>query len=202
MCASSNKRINSLTSLADYLGEARGVGSTLWGWITYPFSWWSSGDQAPVNDQLIGSTTYGPYDTISLGNNNVTVWCNDQTCTTMKCDPSGCSNITCNIYDTNMSGECRVYNMFAKPEEPIPTKPAESTDPTLQDKVTEGSKPEIASVIPVPSTTQKEPIDEHPLELEAVLSSTVTESSGKVSEVKENKSPGTQNKVFLTYFCL
>lgn len=158
------------------LTKGRSIGSTLWGWLTYPFSWWSSEPQLPpVNDQLIGSTTtYAPQESIEIGKHNVTVWCNDQTCTTMKCDKLGCRNITCNIYDTNLMGECREYNnIVSLPEELVP-KPTESIPKPVEDKVTENPEVPDTTEVPATSTRKESPsLEEHPLELEAVLSSTV-----------------------------
>ncbi|KAJ2949181.1 hypothetical protein O0L34_g6123 [Tuta absoluta] len=176
----------------DYLTEGRGIGSTLWGWISYPFSWWSS-EPAPVNDQLIGPPTYGPFDNIEIAKRNVTVWCNDQTCTTMKCDKFGCKNVTCNIYDTDMRGECREYNTDLKPEEPAPPKPTQAVVTVS----TPASTVSTAATSTTVTSEQPSPAEEHPLELEAVLSSTVTESiPEKVSQdAKGNKSSSPQNKV-------
>ncbi|XP_013197411.1 uncharacterized protein LOC106140374 [Amyelois transitella] len=173
----------------EYITEARGIGSTLWGWITYPFSWWSSGEPAPVNDQLIGSTTLGPYDNIEVERHNVTVWCNDQTCTTMRCDKYGCKNTTCNIYDTDMKGQCREY--VTKPDEPAPTISSEATNSSQTSEVTEATQklpskpdivtnaPEIKPVVVTNNPETSQAVDERPLELEAVLSSTVTEANVK-----------------------
>ncbi|XP_072949378.1 uncharacterized protein [Epargyreus clarus] len=164
--------------------EGRGIGSTLWGWLTYPFSWWSSGnDILPESDQLIKPTSPTPFETIEIGRHNVTIWCNDQTCTTMRCDKFGCVNITCNIYDTDLNGECRQYNTIVKPEDPTSQKPVKATEPaakpTVQDKETRTTvkPPESTIAVSVPSTatTPNQAVDERPLELEAVLSSTVTE---------------------------
>lgn len=190
-------------SLADYITEGRGIGSTLWGWISYPFSWWSSSesDTPPLKDELIGTPVYGPYDNIEIAKHNVTVWCNDQTCTTMKCDKYGCKNVTCNIYDTDLRGECREYNTIVKPEEPVPSKPL--TEPTVQDKIPDSTNaPELSSSTQLYETNANQAVEEHPLELEAVLSSTVTEETAdKGSPVKLDKAANPQNKVskFLPY---
>ncbi|XP_053609194.1 uncharacterized protein LOC128674571 [Plodia interpunctella] len=172
----------------NYITEARGIGSTLWGWVTYPFSWWNPSEPDPVNDHLIGSTTLGPYDDIEVERHNVTVWCNDQTCTTMRCDKYSCKNTTCNIYDTDMKGQCREY--VTKPDEPAPTKPAEIAS-SVAPEVTEGiqnpssipdavaSGLEVTPDIVTNAPEANQAVDERPLELEAVLSSTVTEAHVK-----------------------
>lgn len=99
----------------------------------------------------------------------------------MRCDKFGCKNVTCNIYDTDMRGECREYNIM-KPETNIPSKPIEITKPPLQDKVSNPTTaPEVTSAA---TTTQQNSngqisTEERPLELEAVLSSTVTEENAQ-----------------------
>ncbi|XP_028162933.1 uncharacterized protein LOC114354646 [Ostrinia furnacalis] len=102
-------------------GIVSSIGSTLWEYIKYPFTWWSSGEQepTPITDQLVASTTYGPNDSIELGKHNVTVWCNEQTCTTMKCNKDGCKNNTCSMYDTYQDGECREYTTIVDPDKPM-----------------------------------------------------------------------------------
>ncbi|CAG9786812.1 unnamed protein product [Diatraea saccharalis] len=172
--------------------EGRGIGSTLWGWITYPFSWWSSNDNdQPINEQLVASTTYGPYDNIEVGRHNVTVWCNDQTCTTMKCDKIGCRNNTCNIYDTDLTGECRGYHTEVDPEKPIDVSPSEPALKPLDDNVItenttkrdntqpQSTEPQKVTVMTTPSGEQdikkNQNTAETPIELEAMLSSSVTE---------------------------
>lgn len=151
--------------------------SSIWGWITYPFSWWSAGEtELPVSQQFVGSAIPNPTDIVDIRSRNVTVWCNDQTCTTMKCDKFECTNTTCNIYDTDFRGECKIYNILSGPKE--------YTDPqaknvTIQREITEApsktsNKIEILSIIP----NQEQPdndqtTDGDALELEAVLSSSV-----------------------------
>lgn len=191
---------NVTLSLADYLylTQGRGIGSTVWEWISYPFSWWSSSeiDTPVVNDQLNGTPVYRPYDNVEVAKHNVTVWCNDQTCTTMKCDKYGCKNVTCNIYDTDLRGECREYNTILKPEEPVPPKPTPVTEPTSLDKVPDSTKAPEPSLSTEKETNANQAVEEHPLELEAVLSSTVTEKiSHKGPPVKEDKPAIPQNKV-------
>ncbi|CAH0398286.1 unnamed protein product [Chilo suppressalis] len=184
------------------VAEARGIGSTLWGWITYPFSWWSSNeDDKPITEQLVASTTYGPYDNIEVGKHNVTVWCNDQTCTTMKCDKHGCRNNTCNIYDTNLIGECREYHTDVQPEEPISS--VSSTESVLKpiddNKITEGltndehstKSPYTSTTETVEESTKNQNIAERPLQLEVVLSSSVTE---KETTVYSNDEASALNK--------
>ncbi|XP_041978975.1 uncharacterized protein LOC121732982 isoform X2 [Aricia agestis] len=170
------------TPLTDKRVEGRGIGSTLWGWITYPFTWWSSGStDIPADENHItspsldntspalGNANPALDQDIEIATHNVTVWCNDQTCTTQRCDRASCVNTTCNIYDTDLNGECRHYNTV---------KPEHDTVKPEYDSV----KPEIVSPADKP-TTVKSPStelssgehDERPLELEAVLSSTVTE---------------------------
>lgn len=168
-------------SLADDVIEGRGFMSTLWGWITYPFSWWSSGEpEQPVSEPLVGpdnnieaekpspdnnleqNVNANPNEVIEIGDHNLNITCNDQTCTTIRCDKKGCTTTTCNIYDTNILGECRNYNII--PEEPQATTPKPVS-------TTSGKPPNIDTVGPedvVSSTTE-----EHPLELETVLSSTI-----------------------------
>ncbi|XP_014367200.2 uncharacterized protein LOC106717796 [Papilio machaon] len=153
----------SMSSPTAYVNEGRGIGSTLWGWITYPFTWWNS---SSTENEIETTTSVFTHDNnIEIAKHNVTVWCNDQTCTTMKCDKDGCNNVTCNIYDTDMSGMCREYTI--KPEE-IPTnKPI--TQVTEEQKTTVVTTVETSSL---PSITNAG-VEERPLELEAVLSSTV-----------------------------
>ncbi|CAH0715453.1 unnamed protein product, partial [Brenthis ino] len=164
--------------------EGRGIGSTIWGWITYPFSWWRSdiGEIPPESDQLIGSTPINSLGDIEISKRNVTIWCNDQTCTTMRCERFGCVNVTCNIYDTDLIGECRNYNTAIIPEEPITIEhPDAATKPLSEDKGNEIiPKPPIVIPTTVPSIDDlSSTIEEHPLELEAVLSSTVSEKPDK-----------------------
>ncbi|XP_050680032.1 uncharacterized protein LOC126975949 [Leptidea sinapis] len=177
--------ISSASPIKHNLNEGRGVASTLWGWISYPFTWWSYG--APdfdLGDPSTGSPTNEPFN-IEIGKHNVTVWCNDQTCTTMRCDKFGCSNVTCNIYDTDLTGECRSYNTLPKPDDNIASqstealpKPEQGNNNETNDKVPEGTVNE-------PSSAQEDKdhhIDEKPLQLEAVLSSTVTEGIDETDE--------------------
>ncbi|KOB76347.1 Uncharacterized protein OBRU01_05961 [Operophtera brumata] len=180
------KKLKLLTNcrLDGSLTEGRGIGSTLWGWLTYPLSWWGSEPElAPINEQLIASTSkYEPLESIEIAKHTVTVWCNDQTCTTQKCDRFGCRNMTCNIYDTDMMGECREYNTISTSDEPKHTEPLTKT--SLQDKATETTKAlesTSTTVATVTSAHKPAPIQEdHPLELEAVLSSTVFGNDEKV----------------------
>lgn len=157
--------------ILDNVVESRGIGSTIWDWITYPFSWWSSNpiETPPESEQLVGIVSNHD---IEIGKHNVTVWCNDQTCTTMRCDKYGCVNVTCNIYDTDLNGECRKYNTSSQEEQP--TVPSEPEKPVAE---------ETSSKIPV--TTEESVIendhsnDDRPLELEVLMSSTVTEKPNK-----------------------
>ncbi|XP_037868413.1 uncharacterized protein LOC101735845 isoform X1 [Bombyx mori] len=157
--------------------RGRGIGSTIWGWITYPFTWWSSGEPelAPGSDQLLA---IGPDNIIEIGKHNVTIWCNDQTCTTMKCDRISCRNVTCNIYDTDITGECREYNTItpadtSRPTE-VNTKP-ENDLSTLKPTTTIIISTLQPSSVPIASGLEEvnSTVEERPLELEAVLSSTV-----------------------------
>lgn len=175
--------------LTDHVVESRGIGSTIWGWITYPFSWWSSdiSEDPPKNDQLTESSLTNSLTDIEISKRNVTIWCNEQTCTTMRCESFGCINITCSIYDTDLIGECRNYNTVFIPEEPV-------TKPITEDKETEvSSKPSIiisttttttTSTTEAPNTVQTTNTEERPLELEAVLSSTVSEVPEKEEPTK------------------
>lgn len=116
----------------------------------------------------------------------------------MKCDKGGCTNLTCNIYDTDLNGECRVYNTIAKPDEPITTAPVQNPT-TVDEKIKE-----TTSVQPAVTTVatnikgENHQIEENPIELEAVMSSTISEQivankPQKVKPVKPESSP--QNKV-------
>ncbi|XP_030027305.1 uncharacterized protein LOC115445232 [Manduca sexta] len=152
------------------LTEGRGIVSTIWGYITYPFTFWRYSEPDPVVTN-IGTTTYGPNDIIEIGKHNVTIWCNDQTCTTMKCDKIGCRNISCSIYDTDMTGECREYNTLNPEETPSPPV----TPKPFENKVTQATAVVASSVspTPAPTTIDNNPKDEHLLELEQALSSTI-----------------------------
>ncbi|XP_047533714.1 uncharacterized protein LOC125068551 [Vanessa atalanta] len=164
--------------LTNNVVEGRGIGSTIWGWITYPFTWWSAdvSETLPEKDQPLQTDTTNTYDNVRR--QNVNVQCNDQTCTTIRCNKYGCVNITCNIYDTDLTGECRNYNTEVKPEEPTTPNSSESVS-TLQSR---DKKTDVTSKEPTISTTEtsKPTIEDRPLELEAVLSSTVTEIVDKV----------------------
>lgn len=143
-----------------------------------------------------GTPVYRPYDNIEIAKHNVTVWCNDQTCTTMKCDKYGCKNVTCNIYDTDLRGECRQYNTVVKPEEPAQPTPTSVTEPTSQDKIPDSTKAPEPSTSTENETIGNQAVEEHPLELEAVLSSTVTDKTAhKGSPVKVDNTASPQNKV-------
>jgi hypothetical protein len=158
------------------------------------------------------------FDNIEIGKHNVTIWCNDQTCTTMKCDKYGCRNNTCNIYDTDLTGECREYHINFNPEEPSPpeliisvSNPQDHNHIT-EEPVQEGTqKPEstvvttkesnkIDSIKLIENLTTMAPLTSkiidnidnenkdnnvaaRPLELEAVLSSTVTDASEIIDSV-------------------
>lgn len=86
--------------------------------------------------------------------------------------------MTCNIYDTDMLGECREYNTISTPEQHVPEP---SSKP--QDKVTETTKAldsTSTTVATISSTHKDVPIvEDHPLELEVVLSSTVVGNDKK-----------------------
>ncbi|XP_039753739.1 uncharacterized protein LOC120629058 [Pararge aegeria] len=167
--------------------EGRGVGSTLWGWITYPFSWWSS-DNSDIpyeSNTGMGLSRFNAYDSVEIGRYNVTLWCNDQTCTTIKCDRFGCMNITCNMYDTDITGECRSFNTKVKPEEPTTpksSKAASQPPPQSYETETTLNQPVTPNTVIILSSTENDNIqgtEDRPLELEAVLSSTVTENVEK-----------------------
>ncbi|XP_011556540.3 uncharacterized protein LOC105387504 [Plutella xylostella] len=157
--------------------EGRGVGSTIWGWLSYPFTGWGAQEaDPPSNSPLLGlgSTTYGPYDNIEIGKRNITVWCNDHTCTTMKCDYSGCKNVTCNVYETDLNGECRVYNTITEEPASVPAVPPVVEEvPTAALPIPEEKVPEapVNTIVVAPEDNVEK--EEQPLELEKVLSSTV-----------------------------
>lgn len=120
----------------------------------------------------------------------------------MKCDKYGCKNVTCNIYDTDLRGECREYNTIVKPEEAVPSKPPTVTEPTLQDKILNITKAPELSLSTVNETNINQAVEERPLELEAVLSSTVTEKTAdKGSPVKLDNAASPQNKVSIFLAC-
>ncbi|KAM3965273.1 uncharacterized protein ACR2FA_000657 [Aphomia sociella] len=157
--------------------QGRGISSTIWGWITYPFSWWSSGEmKPPVNDMLIGSPPLIPPNSIEISTHNTTVWCNDQLCTTMRCFKNGCKYTICNIYDTDLNGECREF--ITKPQETTSSKPTDATInvTTAHDLETQASTKSTTSITATSVPDNSQAIDERPLALEAVLSSTVTET--------------------------
>ncbi|XP_004932214.3 uncharacterized protein LOC101735845 isoform X2 [Bombyx mori] len=108
--------------------RGRGIGSTIWGWITYPFTWWSSGEPelAPGSDQLLA---IGPDNIIEI--------------------------------DTS-----RPTEVNTKPENDLSTlKPTT----TIIISTLQPSSVPIASGLEEVNST----VEERPLELEAVLSSTV-----------------------------
>ncbi|CAG9561820.1 unnamed protein product [Danaus chrysippus] len=159
-------------NLSDNVVEGRGIGSTLWGWISYPFTWWyGSTEPVPETDQLIGTVPITTTKDVEIKPHNVTM-CNTQTCTTMTCDSNGCKElVTCNIYDTDLNGDCRTYNTVIPPEEPTTVKSSSTVEKPLE--ITTSQSSTAAPTTPIPSDNP--PIEERPLELEAVLSSTVTE---------------------------
>lgn len=136
----------------------------MWGWIKYPFTWlWSESEPTPINDQLIATTTYGPNDNIELGKHNVTVWCNEQTCTTMKCNENGCKNNTCNIYDTYPDGECREYNTIVDPDKPMTPQEVTTSLNSPQNVITTNVTPKIESESKPAVPTQPNIQEEEPL---------------------------------------
>ncbi|CAG4987194.1 unnamed protein product [Parnassius apollo] len=173
------------------IGEGRGIGSTIWGWITYPFTWWSSGSENDNDNKVESTTSIFTHDNnIEIAKHNVTVWCNDQTCTTMKCDKNGCLNLTCNIYDTDMSGVCREYTI--KPEDSTQTTKPTSQVTEEPKKTTEATSTMETSSLPAnPIETSSIPantnmgVEDRPLELEAVLSSTVNDGDIKLEEATD-----------------
>lgn len=99
---------------------------------------------------------------------NITVWCNDQTCTTMRCDRAGCVNVTCNVYDTNVKGECREYNILPE-EHAVLVATDATTKAPAHIQTTEIQQASSEN----PSTDKDNVVVEQPLELEAIISSTV-----------------------------
>ncbi|CAH2096095.1 unnamed protein product [Euphydryas editha] len=161
--------------------EGRGIGSTIWSWITYPFTWWSTDvtETLPEKDQLVDSDQINSQ---TIGSQDVIVQCNDQTCTTTKCDKVSCVNITCNIYDTDLTGQCRNYNTELKPEEPTTSNFTDSVSKSpSQDKKTKAtsSAPATSTTEMMQTLNNTSTTEGRPLELEAVLSSTVTEKVEK-----------------------
>ncbi|CAK1551164.1 unnamed protein product [Leptosia nina] len=161
--------------------EGRGIGSTLWGWITYPFTWWSYGDDIPDNDSAIVPPPNGPVESIEIGKRNVTVWCNDQTCTTMRCDIFGCTNITCNIYDTDLNGECRIYNTNHI-DETVP-KPVETPGKPVSVVKPEEQKPESESK---PQEQESKPVADIPKPMEPLEPQSKPQPEEGKTEDKEN----------------
>ncbi|CAF4934562.1 unnamed protein product [Pieris macdunnoughi] len=184
------------------LNEGRGIGSTIWDWITYPFTWWSYGENDISENVQLAFSSNNNVESIEIGKRNVTVWCNDQTCTTMRCDKFGCTNLTCNIYDTDLNGECRIYNTLPSDEDtpkPIETqpKPVESTKPKDPENKpieipTKPTQPELKPMEAVGNKTESmdkveqlnnsnaaqnnDPLEERPIELEMMLSATVNDT--------------------------
>ncbi|KAL4715434.1 hypothetical protein ACJJTC_015337 [Scirpophaga incertulas] len=109
------------------ISEGGGFGSIIWSWITYPYYyWWSAKEQQFATDDMIVSTINKLDNDIGTEYHNISIWCNDQTCTTMKCNSNGCKNNTCNIYDTDMNGQCREYHLEINSED---RTPLDSTEP-------------------------------------------------------------------------
>lgn len=200
--------------LADEVTEGRGIGTYIWSWITYPFYWWKSSEtEQPVTEQLLGSTTNNPNEVVDIRSQEITIWCNDQICKTTKCDKTQCRNITCNIYDTNFKGECREYNITTDSDELAVRKTTETTPKEIvPSKPTEiYNVTSLANELTIPNTTKTTPkeiipskptetynetslsnnndnnptVQEHPLELEAALSSTV-------NKLKQEKNSGSK----------
>lgn len=169
--------------LADHLTEGRGIWSTIWGWITYPLTWWYTPAQPPVSDTIVTSSTTIPYEVTEIGKPNITVLCNDQTCMTIKCDEYGCRNITCNIYDTDLSGVCREYITIKPEKSPPPNKPI--SQPIDDSVVQTTSKVTTTSITTSLETDNNPVVDEQPLALEAILSSTVTKDVHASEELTE-----------------
>lgn len=98
----------------------------------------------------------------------------------MNCDQDGCKNRTCNIYDTKVTGECREISTVIVPDEPVTsqsTTTSKLTVPqievhTIAPEALPTKVPELDS-IPMVAKDSNEQEVERPLELEAVLSSTV-----------------------------
>ncbi|PZC81461.1 hypothetical protein B5X24_HaOG212666 [Helicoverpa armigera] len=193
----------------DEVIEGRGIMTSIWEWIKYPFSylWWSSEESGqPAAQPLIAAATSDPTNIIDIGSHKVSVSCNDQTCTTVKCNKTQCRNITCSIYDTNFRGECREYNILNVSEEPLAAK---STEPTKKETSTSVvSKPtEILIITSTESYTTEGKgnnlkTEEHPLELEKLISLTVNDKKSdeikKYSEdIKEIENAGTQEGLII-----
>lgn len=135
-------------------------------------------EQLPEKEQLVNPD---PTNSYTLGSQNVIVRCNDQTCTTTKCDKLSCVNITCNIYDTDLTGQCRNYNTELKPEEPTTANFIDTVSKSPQDKKTEATNAPATTTTEILQTLSNSSAatEERPLELEAVLSSTVNEKVEK-----------------------
>ena len=171
--------------------------SSIWGWITYPYYWWSSEEtEQPVTEQLLGSPTNNPNDIVDIRSHNVTIWCNDQTCTTMKCDKTQCRNISCSIYDTDYKGECREYNNVTDSEKNKTTEtilPDKTETPTETYHVTS-----LANKAQVVDTTQA--TEDKPLDLEKALSATVIQFN--VEKLSESNADPTTHKTKVSNYCL
>ncbi|KAF9421144.1 hypothetical protein HW555_002856 [Spodoptera exigua] len=190
-------------TIQNELTEGRSIMTSIWGWITYPFYWWSSGEvDQPVTEKLLGSTTLDPNGVVDIRSHNVTIWCNDQTCTTMKCDQWQCKNITCNIYDTDFRGECREYNIITESEPSVTKTPETTTKVDVPNKTTT-EKLEIrepAGVIEATVENETEKVittEEQPLELEAVMSSTI-DKADQDNISKEKVQPASDSRQNVT----
>lgn len=184
--------LTQLTSLTGDITNGPGVLSTIWGWLTYPYTWLAS-EKPPIHEPFIASTSkYETPENIKIFTHNVTVWCNNQTCTTQKCQEFGCRNITCNIYDTDLMGECREYNIISTPEETVPNLTEPAPKPPLDATAQNTSALEVIST--TVATTDSSTQNNGPtptakvkpqLQLEGFLSATV-DSEKKGSDSKKD----------------
>lgn len=96
-------------------------------------------------------------------------------------------------------GECREYNTISIPAESKPTEPI----PQAQDTVTQATKALSSSMVAQVSQKDVQTIEERPLELEAVLSSTVNNNDEMVS-ISDDKgdisSPGQKVSAYILTF--
>lgn len=126
----------------------------------------------------------------------------------MRCDKFGCSNLTCNIYDTDLNGECRLYNTIPSiddvPKPVTPTKPVESSKPEPENKplhsqskptqlvkqieANKKNKTTAIDKIETPNNSNNaalyvsEQAEERPIQLEMVLSATVNDTQSALKD--------------------
>lgn len=118
--------------ITDSQVEGKGFVSSIWDWLTAPFASWYAEEEEDIQkpEEIIPAVIVVP-STIepakekekepeatneSRANEAVQEQkvaksnCNEHTCTTTYCLPDGtCVEKSCNIYDTNMKGECQEY---------------------------------------------------------------------------------------------